>query len=265
MLNQNLSKEDKSYFIKMKKVFAGLMILFIAALVAFFAAKFMNEIKSSKFIGQDIMPVNTISVSAEGEIFVRPDVAEITLSIVRETDTAIEAQNQNAETTNKVVKFLKESGVEDKDIRTTNYSLNPIYDYLRDKGRVFKGYEARQNLEVKIRKLDEAGKILAGAAEHGANQVGGLSFTVDNEEEVKSQARKIAIDKAKEKAKTLAEDLSVSLIRLVSFNESGGGWPVPMPLKFGLGGAVAESAIAPEIPSGENKITVNVTLTYEIK
>lgn len=98
----------------------------------------------------------------------------------------------------------------------------------------------------------------------GANQVGGINFVIDDEDAVKEEARKQAIEKAKEKADQIAKDLGVSFGRLVSFYESSGDFPIYRSyMAEGVGGG--EPAPAPEIPSGENKVTVTVNLTYEIK
>ncbi len=101
----------------------------------------------------------------------------------------------------------------------------------------------------------------------GASQVSGLSFTIDDENELQAKARQEAIDDARGKAEELADQLGVSLVRVVGFSESSGGYP-PIPYAFGRGGdmAVMESkAVVPDIPTGENKIISNVSVTYEIR
>jgi uncharacterized protein YggE len=241
-------------FKKIIGVFAVVLALYVMILT-------YNEFLKSKYTGKEFAPTSTISVNATGEVFAKPDIATVSLSVVKEARAVVDAQKQNTEAINKITKFLKDSGVEDKDLKTTGYNIYPLYDYLEKQGRVFKGYEVRQSLEVKIRKIDEAGKILSGAAEAGANEVSGLSFKIDDEEALKRVARKQAIDKAKEKAEQLAKDLNIDLLRLVNFSESG-DMPMYMTAKaegIGMGGS------APEIPTGENKISVTVNLTYEIR
>lgn len=261
---KKLSEDEKTSFARSKKDLTLLLSLFLIMLVLFFGAKFINEIKGSEFVGRSLVQTNTISVIGTGEVFVKPDIAKITLSVVREADTALEAQKQSAEAVNAVIQFLNESGIEDKDIKTTNYNLWPVYDYLQDRGRVLRGYEASQNLEVKIRKIEDTGKILAGATEAGANQVSGLSFTIDDEEQLKKDARKIAIAKAKVKARELAGELNITLGRLVDFSESGGAAP-PIPIFYEGAGKGGDLAVAQETPTGENKVAMTVSLTFEIK
>ena len=223
-----------------------------------------NGILESRYAGKDVNPANIINVSAVGEVFAAPDVANFSVSVVKEAKTALEAQNQNAEAINKIVKFLKESGIEDKDMKTSGYNIYPKYDYLENRGQVFRGYEATQSLDVKVRKIDDAGKILSGAVEMGANQVGGINLAIDNEDALKRAARQAAISEAKQKAEELVKDLGVRLGKLVSFSESTGGYPISiygLAKETGIGGG----AVAPDIQKGENKISVSVNLTYEIR
>ena len=241
-----------------------LLSILVIVLAIFLAIQAYNGFQEGKYIGKDIMPSNTITVSAAGEAFAKPDIAQISVSAVREAKTVLEAQKSHTESINKIVAYLKDSGIEEKDIRTSAYNIYPRYDYLRDKGQVFRGYEVSQTLDVKIRDLEKVGKILNGVAEMGANQVGGINFVIDDEDAVKREARKQAIDKAKEKADQIAKDLGVSFGRLVSFYESSGDFPIYRSyMTEGMGGA--ELVPAPEIPSGENKVTITVNLTYEIK
>ncbi|MBU2219457.1 SIMPL domain-containing protein [Patescibacteria group bacterium] len=241
-----------------------LLSILVIVLAIFLAIQAYNGFQEGKYIGKDIMPSNTITVSAAGEVFAKPDIAQISVSAVREAKTVLEAQKSHTESINKIVAYLKDSGIEEKDIRTSAYNIYPRYDYLRDKGQVFRGYEVSQTLDVKIRDLEKVGKILGGVAEMGANQVGGINFVIDDEDAVKEEARKQAIDKAKEKADQIAKDLGVSFGRLVSFYESSGDFPIYRSyMTEGMGGA--ELVPAPEIPAGENKVTITVNLTYEIK
>ena len=233
--------------------------VFIVVLIFYFGVKSFNEMDNISD------QQNTISVSGKGEIFIKPDIARVSVSVEKNAYSVSDVQNQATNAINNVTKFLKDSGIEDKDIKTVNYSIYPRYDYLESQGRVFRGYTVSQTLEIKIRKIEDTGKILAGVTSAGANQVGGVSFTIDDEEGAKREARQKAINDAKTKAKQLAKDLGVRIGRLINYSEEGNGW---IPLSYaakestlGMGGG----EIAPEIPSGENKVTINVNLIYQIK
>lgn len=241
-----------------------LLSILVIILAIFLAIQAYNGFQERKYIGKDIIPSNTITVSALGEAFAKPDIAQISVSVVKEAKTVLEAQKKHTEIINKVVAYLKDSDIEEKDIRTSAYNIYPRYDYLRDKGQVFRGYEVSQTLDVKIRDLEKVGKILGGVTEMGANQVGGINFVIDDDDAVKAEARKQAIEKAKEKADQIAKDLGISFGRLVSFYESSGDFPIYRSLMTeGMGGV--EPVPTPEIPSGENRVAVTVNLTYEIK
>ena len=239
-----------------------LLVLFIAVLILFFSVGISNKIKEGRYIGQNSAYKNTISVTATGDVYAKPDLAQISFSAVNNNKTAVEAMSENANKMNAVIDSIKKQGIEDKDLKTTNFSINPRYEWRKNGERVFIDYEVSQSLDVKIRDLTKIGSIIEGAAENGANQVGSLYFTVDNQDELNAEARQKAVDEAKTKAKKLASELDVKLGKIVNFSESGFN---PMPMyafkEMGIGGGGA----APQIQTGENKISVTVNITYEIR
>jgi len=213
---------------------------------------------------------NTITVSDTGEIYAKPDLALTTFSVITEEKTVAEALSKNTEKMNAVIDSVKDQGVEEKDLKTTSFNIYPRYEYQRVEPeiypyppgkRVLVGYEVTQSLEVKIRDMTKIGNIIEGATEAGANQVGDLQFTIDKEDELKKQAREQAIEKAKTKAKELASQLGVNLVRISNFSESS-----IIPRYYGLekAEAMGVGGEAPQIETGENKIEVTVTITYEI-
>lgn len=256
------------------------MILSAVALflIFFLAAKTAKDIKSYDYIGKDISAVNTINVSGKGEIVAKADIALFTFSVIEESKDVSEAQDRAAKKVNSMIEFLKENGIEEKDIKTINYNIYPRYDYIRisDKtlnplpitrereNRVLVGYEISQGIEVKVRNIASAGNILSGIGELGVSDVSGLSFSVDEQDKLAKDARGLAIKDAKDNARALADSLGVRLVRIVNFSESGyfpiyrEKFSVSMPM--GVGGDAV-----PEIPSGENKITSQVNIVYEIR
>jgi hypothetical protein len=183
---------------------------------------------------------------------------------------------------NAITAYLKGAGVNEKDIKTIDYSVYPQYDYQNalcpqstsgaaiycPPGRqVLKGYEVRQTTQVKVRDTAKAGDLLTGVGGKGATEVSGLTFTFDDPNAMQDEARNKAITDAKKKADVLAKQLGVRLVRVVSFNENG-NYPSPIyydkaVMTSGMGGA--EPARAPEISVGQNKVTSNVSVTYEIR
>ena len=248
----------------------------LIALGVFLGISALGALMQLRYIGTGVMPANTISVFGEGEAFIVPDMGEFTFSVVSEKPTVAAAQADATTKQNAVAEYLKSAGVEEKDIKTVGYNVYPQYDYETQVcpaggycpgGRqVLRGYEVRQTTQVKVRDTEQAGELLSGVGSKGATEVSGLSFTVEDETAIQTEARAEAIIDAKEQAKALARDLGVSLVRIVSFSENTGGYPYPLYEKtLGMGGATDAAAPAPRIETGENKYTSNVTIVYEIR
>jgi uncharacterized protein YggE len=208
------------------------------------------------------------SVSGSGVVYAKADIASIDLGFKTETKkTAAEATAEGSAKINDIIKAIKNLGIEDRDIKTSNYSLNPVYNYTNTKGQELVGYEVYQNLSLKIRDLNKIGDIIARSTEKGANQVGGINFTIDDEFALKNQARELAIAKAKEKAMLIAKQSGMKLGEVKSVSESSNeGRLIPMYANAKMDMAAGEVSISsPEIASGQNEIKVEVTLTYEVK
>lgn len=242
-------------------------------LIIFVVVKTVAEFKGISYIGRTAPVTNVISVSGKGEVITTPDIATFTFGVTEEAGTVEVAQKNTTEKTNAILDYLKKSGVEDKDIKTTSYNIYPRYDYVSTSygygsKQILAAYVVSQTIEIKARKLEDAGKLLSGIGEFGATNVSGLSFTRDDENKLVRSARDMAVQDARTQAKALAKSLGVRLGRVTSFYENPGyGYPSVYYAKgqvLGMGGDGREESIA-NIPSGENKIVSNVTITYEIK
>lgn len=220
----------------------------------------------------------TINVRGEGEVTAIPDIGTFTFGVQAEGADANEAQANNTEAMAAVVDFLQAEGVAEEDIKTANYNLNPKYryeervctsgSYCPPGERVIDGYEVFQNVTVKVRELDQAGTLIAGAGERGATNISQLQFTIDDETVLEQEARTKAIADAKVKAKQLAADLGLELGKVVGFYEETGDYPK---MYEGYGGAMEERAVmsmdaaAPAtLPTGENEVRSVVSITYEL-
>jgi len=219
---------------------------------------------------------NTITVSGEGETFAVPDVASFNFTVSADASTVSAAQEQVTEKMDRVLSAIKNLGIEEKDIKTTDYSVYPRYSYTREictstsctPGRqVLDGYTASHNVTVKVRNTEEAGQALATAGDNGATGLSSISFTIDDPDALAAEARELAIADAREKAELLSEDLDVRLVRVVSFSDSTDGMATPYYVResMGAGNDMAMAQKAPELPMGENKVRVNVSVTYEIR
>ncbi len=216
----------------------------------------------------------TISVTGEGEINAVPDIGQFSFSIMAEGTDATTAQKDSGEKINTILAYLKEQGIEEKDIKTEYYNLSPKYRYEQkpcDVNRycpgeqIMDGFEVSQSIRVKVRDLSKAGDLIAAVGDRGATNISSLSFTIDDTDVLKEQARAKAIDDAKTEAVVLARDLGVRLVRMVGYYADEN---VPIPY-YGMGGDMtkAESASfnSPQIPAGENTTTSRVTITYEVR
>lgn len=256
-----------------------LLIAIAIALVAFLGLKAVGEFMQLRYVGAGVMPANTIHVSGYGEAVAVPDIATFTYSVVSEKTTVAVAQEDATTKANAITDYLKSAGVEDRDVQTTGYSVYPMYDYDQivcitypcpGGQQRLRGYEVRQTTTIKVRDTAKAGDLLTEVGNRGATEVSGLNFTFDNPDAVEAEARDKAIADAKEKADVLARSLGVRLVRIVSFNESSGGYPMPMyysrDMANGMGGAESAVALqAPKISTGENKVSSTVSISYEIK
>jgi len=206
--------------------------------------------------------LKTFSVSGEGKEVVVSNIAEIRIGVISEGQDLKILQKENSEKMNKIINFLKEKGIDEKDIQTENYSVSPKYDYSKSPYRIV-GYTISQDLRVKVRDLSKIGEILSEAVNYGANNVSGPNFTVDDKEVYLEKAREKAIKNAKEKAEKIAKTAGFKLGEIVGIQESGLSEPYPVTLKA-MGGAVSENS-QPQIESGSQEIKVQVSIIFEIK
>lgn len=217
--------------------------------------------------------LRSFAVTGEGKVVAVPDVAEFTAGVTTEGGkdlTAIQAENTRK--MNAVIAFLKEQGVDEKDVKTTNYNISPRYQYSNCGvgGSVcpppeIVGYSVSQSLLVKVRDFKKAGDMLSGVVTKGANSVSQLSFSIDDRAALENQAREEAIRKAREKVPAIVKAGNFSLGKLISIEETGS----PMPIYYGrdamLGMGGAEKSVSPAVEPGSQEIIVNVMLRYEIK
>lgn len=253
------------------KCFGITLMVFAGILCLFLLVKIGKDLKSYSYAGKDSAVRNTIVVNGKGELYTKPDLATVTFSITEENLDVSKASDAVNTKMADIIKNLKADGIDEKDIKTTDYNIYPRYDYLQAQIYPYTGkqtlaaYVVSQTVEVKIRDISKAGEILSGVGEFGVTDVSGLTFTVDNEELVKDQARDLAITDAKAQAKTLAKSLGVRLVKITNYSENG-NYPVYYEMNksmaLGMGGS---DAAVPQVPMGENKITSNVSITYEIK
>ncbi|MDO8564919.1 MAG: SIMPL domain-containing protein [bacterium] len=257
-------------------------VVVLVLLALFLLVKSIGILKEYRFIGSSPQIQSVITVAGSGEVLATPSIGIFTFTVTEESLLVKEAQDEAARKTNAILKYLKENGVAEKDISTSGYNVYPRYEYgtsgrevmpmmyppypIPNSGKQeLAAYVVSQSVTVKVRNLDNAGKLIAGTGEIGATNISGLSFDYDDREALVKEARDLAISEAREEAQKLAKSLGVKLVRIVSYNDGGNYYPMyaKAEMAYGRGGDAA--SLPPEIPVGEEKITANVSITYEIK
>jgi len=241
------------------KVFKNLINILVGVLIIFIAFLIINP-QDQNEIG------DTISITGYAEVSAKPDVAQITISVLSENkDLGIATEDNNVKINN-IIAFLKENNIEDKDIKTSMYNISPRYEYYNDyRNRYLAGYDVSQSLVVKIRDLNIVGDVITGSTSNGANEISSLSFIIDNDDALKAQVKKEAIADAKNKAEDLAKDLGISLSEIIGFYENSYTPVVTSYNKVMMGAGSLEDSTAPSIQTGENTITSNIAIVYKIK
>lgn len=248
------------------RLFSVLLAILILVAAVWLVSVVRNNFKTWHAIGLAPVAPRTISIDGLGKVSSPPTIAQISTGVVSEGDLNIgKTQKQNTDKMNALVVALKTLGIADKDLQTANYNISPRYDYTDGKSRIT-GYTVSQELSVKVRDLTKVSDVFQKAGELGANQVTGPNFTIDDPETARAEARKLAIENAKQKAEVLAKSLGVKILRVATFYESSGGEPVPMmnyaKSDLGIGGG---ATAAPQIQSGTLDVVSNVSVTYEIE
>ena len=249
----------------------GLLILFMG-LITLGSIANLNFEKANHVA----MSPATISVSGVGEVVAVPDIGRFTFSVTAQGEDAATAQKLSGTAINDIMAYLREAGVEEKDIKTSGYNqyekyrweerICPVGSFCPQGDRVSDGFEVNQSVEVKVRNTDEAGALIAGVGERGATNISGLNFAIDDIEAVRSEARALAITDAKEKADELAQQLGVRIVRIVNYYEGGnsGGDFYQESRAMSMDAAGGEFT-APEISVGEQETTAQVTIVFEVK
>lgn len=210
-------------------------------------------------------PARTLNVTGTGQVFLTPDIAYISIGVHTENKDAAEAVAANNSQAKAVTEALKKSGVDAKDIQTTGFNIYPQQQY-DEKGTVTGIlYVVNNTVYVTVRDLEKLGELLDAAISAGANSINGVTFDVEDKDKPLSEARKIAVEKARAQAEELAEAAGVRLGPIQSINVYS-GLPVPVYEGKGVGGA-AMGAGALEVPisPGQLTLTVDVNIIYEIE
>ena len=206
-------------------------------------------------------PVPQISVTGEGRVEARPDMATISLGVTSEAKTAAEAMAANSAQLSAVLENLRAAGIDDRDLQTSGLSLNPNWNNKSyDGAPSIQGYVASNQLTVRVRLLENLGTILDAAVKDGVNTLNGVSFGVTNPEPLMDEARKRAVADARRRADLLTNAAGVELGRVLSIAE--GGSYNPQRPQFRMAEGMMSDAVP--VAEGEVSLSVSVTLIWEI-
>jgi uncharacterized protein len=208
---------------------------------------------------------HTISVSGTGRVILSPDTADLSfgVSIVRTTVKAARADAATAMT--KVIDALKAAGIADPDIKTSNLTLQPQYDYSNGAQPRLTGYLFTNSVSATVRDLNRLGDAIDGGLAAGATTLDGVTFRVNDETKAEAQARTAAMADAKAKADALASAAGVTITGVASISETAA--PSPYPIMFGTdsaGAAAPSKSVPTPVQAGTNEIDISVAVVYRI-
>lgn len=204
-----------------------------------------------------------LSVSAEGMVESAPDMATVSLGVVTDGQTAAAAMAENARRMNALTQALRRAGVAERDIQTSNLSVNPQYAYVENEQPRMTGYQANNTVSARVRNLANVGRTIDAAVAAGGNTVNGISFSHADPDAQLDAARRNAAREARERADLYAQAFGMRVHRVISISE-GGGYSPPMPMPVYARMAAAEAAPTPVAP-GEIRTSVSVSVTYELR
>lgn len=213
---------------------------------------------------------HSITVSGQAELKVKPDIAHINVGVVANAPSAAQALAENSKLMNGLFDVLKGQGIEEKDIKTSNLSVQPQYSQPQQGVRGefvprIVGYSVTNTVSVTIRKIDKLGPMLDLLIQNGANQVYGVSFDVDDFETRLDAVRGAAVKDARRRAELYCSGDTVKTGRVLHIAEAGANIPSPEPVYGGVRmRMMAADAMAAPVAAGEQRLSVRVQVQFEL-
>jgi len=237
-------------------MFGALAIAAAALLIPCFALEVAASSDNSARIQR------RLSLSATGTVSVRPDMATISTGIETEGVKAREALSDNNEIMADMMKSLRANGIDEDDMTTSGFSIQPRYQYPRNgmPPRII-GYKVSNSLTIRVRDLARLGTILDKLASAGSNRMGSLSFSLQDPEKVMNEARRKAMEKVIRRANLYAAAAGVRLGRIISISENASRY-VPRPMMMAKSSRMMASSVP--IAPGKRKNSVTVHVTWEL-
>ncbi len=254
-----LGEFSRRFFITL----VGILLVYSIVLVG---TMIRNNIQKFNTIGRAEMQPNMINVTGEGKVTVKPDIGMISLGFYMNADTVAEGTTKNNQVIATLTEGLKKRGVAVEDIQTggPQISQNTVWNPTTSESEV-KGYIVSQQVTVRVRDLAKSSDIIAFATESGANNVSPLTYTVDEPKNYEIQARKEAVDEAFMKARVLAKQLGVEIVRVAGYNEYGNpGYPMYASAAYDMGGMM-DKAVSPTTEPGSQDVMITANVMFEVR
>lgn len=209
----------------------------------------------------DHHPQRTISITASGEVESVPDQVEITAGVTSDGDSAKQALDENSTAMSKIVDAMKDSGIAAKDLQTSDFSVQPVYDNPKDgEGPKVSGYRVNNAIHVTLHDTAKLGTILDRLVGLGANQINSISFGLDDPSAQEDEARKRAVKAARGKAELYAQAAGVKLGKVLTISEEEGGYQ-----PYRSAAPRMEMAKAVPIEAGTTTTSIRVHVTWELE
>lgn len=229
----------------------------------FAALAVLAAVAVSPVLAEEAKLNRLITISGQGEVRAVPDLAVVSIGVTTQGQSAREALDANTKAMNALFDMLKKAGIDTKDLATSNFSVGPRYDYGNNtQPPKVLGYDVNNMVTVTVRKIDDLGELLDVAVSSGSNTINGISFSVSKPEAMLDEARKSAVADARRKAEIYAAAGGFKLGNIVSLSE---GVNMPQPAPYMTKAARAEGAADVPIAQGEQTLTVDVSITWDIK
>ena len=218
---------------------------------------------AAQTVPTQVISGTTLNVVATGEVTRVPDIARISAGVVTQAPTATAAIAENARRMLTVRAALRGAGVADRDIQTSQISLNPEYRYVENRPPTLTGYRASNEVAVRFRDIANAGKILDALVAQGANQINGPMLGLDKPEQALDEARAAALKTAQARAEVYAQALGKRVKRILSISEAGAHFP-EMPRVMAMEARATGNA-ASKIDPGEQAVTLSLSVSFELE
>lgn len=238
---------------------AGVLGLLLATATAAPAALAQTPPPSA----DSMFKATTLNLSAYGETRVAPDMANISLGVVTEAPTAAGALSANSERMTQVMAALKKAGIAEKDIQTSGLNLSPQYDYVQNEPPRLRGYQASNQVTIRVNDLDRLGAAVDATVKAGANNVNGISFGLKDPSAAENTAREAAVKALSAKADLYARATGHRVGRLVTLSE-GGGYSPPSPMPVMAYARMEKASDATPVSAGELQVRIDITGLYEL-